>query len=202
MKKFMIAIILITAGMTSPAVVENSQAQTHVERKVVYTKKRKTRRRTRRRVRRRVTRRAHYAYRHLPRYRATVRVVPKGAVVVRRGNVTYHYHNGIFYRPRASAFVVARPAVGVKVRVLPPARTRIVVAKRTYFYYYGTFYQEKDGEYEVTGAPEGALVAALPEGYDVEEIDGTEYYVLDGVHYQEVETDELEDGVGYEVVNV
>ena len=198
----MIAIILITAGMTSPAAVENSQAQTHVEKRVVYTKKRKTRRRTRRRVRRRVTRRAHFAYRHLPRHRATVRVVPRGAVVVRRGGITYHYHEGIFYRPRASAFVVTRPAIGLGVQVLPPARTRIVVAKRTYFYYYGTFYIEKDGEYKVTGAPEGALVEALPDGYEVKEVEGTEYYVLDDVYYQEVETDELEPGVGYEVVKV
>jgi len=36
----------------------------------------------------------------------------------------------------------------------------------------------------------------------VVEKDGSEYYELDGVYYQEVETDEIEGGVGYEVVNL
>lgn len=196
--------MLVTAGVAGPGSIEETKAQT--ERSVVKKKNRKvrrrTRRRTRRRVRRRVTRRAHFAYRTLPRYRATVTVVPRGAVVVRRGGVSYHYHEGVFYRPKASAFVVVRPGVGVRVRVLPPARRRIVVVNQPYFYYYGTFYKQVDSEYEVVEAPEGALVDALPEGYEVKEIDGNEYYALDGVYYQEVETDELESGVGYEVVKI
>ncbi len=204
MKKLLIFIILVTAGISGPGIVEEAKSQT--ERQVVRKKnrkvKRKVRRRTRRRVRRRVTRRAHFTYRHLPRYRARVVVAPRGAMVVKRGVVTYRYHEGIFYKPAASGFVVVRPAVGVRVRVLPPARRRIVVVNQPYFYYYGTFYKETGDEYEVVEAPEGALVDALPDGYEVKEIDGTEYYELDGVHYQEVETDELESGVGYEVVKV
>ena len=204
MKKFLILIMLVTGGVAGPGNIEETKAQT--ERSVVKKKKRKvrrrTRRRTKRRVRRRVTRRAHYAYRTLPRYRATVTVVPRGAVVVRRGGVSYRYYEGIYYRPRGSAFVVARPAIGIRVRALPPARMRVVVVNKPYFYYYGTFYKQVDSEYEVVEAPEGALVDALPEGYGVEDIDGTEYYALDDVYYQEVETDELESGVGYEVVKI
>ncbi|MEM7107955.1 MAG: DUF6515 family protein [Bacteroidota bacterium] len=204
MKKLLILIMLVTGGVAGPGSIEEAKAQT--ERSVIKRKKRKvrrrTRRRTRRRVKRRVSRRAHYAYSALPRYRATVTVIPRGAVVVRGGGVSYRYHEGIFYRPSGSAFVITRPAVGIRVSVLPPARRRLMVVNQPYFYYYGTFYKPVDNEYEVVEAPEGALVDALPEGYEVEEIDGIEYYALDGVYYQEVETDELESGVGYEVVKV
>ncbi len=164
MKKLLIAIMLVTAGVAGPGSTEQAKAQT--ERSVVKKKERKvrrrTRRRTRRRVKRRVTRRAHFAYRTLPRYRARVTVVPRGAVVVRRGGVSYRYHEGIFYQPSGSAFVVARPAVGVRVRVLPSAGRRVVVVNQPYFYYYGAFYKQVDDEYEVVEAPEGALVDALP----------------------------------------
>lgn len=204
MKKLLIAIMLMTAGVAGPGMIEETAAQT--ERQVVRRKKNKTkrrvRRRTRRKVRRRVTRRAHFAYRTLPRYRSTVAVAPRGAVVITRGGISYRYHEGIFYRPATSGFVVVRPVVGVRVRVLPPARRRVIVMNQAYFYYYGTFYKPVGDEYEVIDAPEGALVDALPEGYDVKEVDGTEYYVFEDTYYQEVETDELESGVGYEVVTI
>lgn len=201
MKKFMIMLILFTAGITAPGVVKETKAQV-VERKVERGQRRRVRRRTRRRVRRRVHRRAHLRYAHLPKYRAVVNVVPGGAVIVKKGGITYRYYSGVYYMPQGDVFVVARPVIGVRVATLPAARRKIIIANTTYYYYYGSFYVEKNNEYEVVEAPEGALVDALPDGYEVKEVDGTEYYVLDDVYYQEVETDELEDGVGYEVVKV
>ncbi|TRX62529.1 hypothetical protein FNH22_00075 [Fulvivirga sp. M361] len=206
MKKLFLTIALLIAVFFAPQVVLEANAQT--SRDVVVVKKRNgqqrrtVRRRTRRKVRRRVTRRAHYAYRHLPRYRAVVKVAPKGAVVVKRNNVVYRYHDGLFYTSNKSGFIVTRPVVGIRVRILPAAHHRMVIANNTYYYYYGTFYIQKENEYEVTSAPEGAVVDALPDGYEVKNVDNTEYYVLDGVYYQEVETDEVESGVGYEVVSI
>jgi len=202
MKKFVIFLILFTGMAVTPEVVNKAQSQVRKEVRENKRVKRKVRRKTRRRVRRRVTRRAHFAYRNLPRYRSTIKVVPRGAVMVRTNGISYHYLDGIYYRPNASAFVIARPRVGLRVRTLPAARRRILLNNNTYFYYYGTFYTQKDDEYEVVEAPEGALVNAIPEGYEVIEKDGTEYYELDGVYYQEVETDEIEGEVGYEVVRL
>lgn len=192
----------MTFFIVSPDVAYEAEAQRRKEQRLERAQDRRQKRRVRRRVRRRVTRRAHMAYRALPRYRAIVRAVPAGAVVVRRNSMVYHYRDGIFYRPQNTQFVIVRPAIGVRVKMLPTARFRTVVAGRTYFYYYGTFYIKDNDEYEVVEAPEGALADALPDGYEVKEVDGTEYYFLDGIYYQEVETDETDDGLGYEVVKL
>jgi hypothetical protein len=156
------------------------------------------------RVRRKVVvRKAHVRYARLPRWGSVVAVVPSAAILVSTSQHTYHFHDGIFYAPRSNDFVVVRPVVGVRVKLLPSGYRTVLVSKRNYYYYYGTFYSKaNDGNYEVVDAPEGAIVDALPEGYEVKTIGDTEYYVLDGVYYAEVETVEVEDGVGYEVVKV
>ncbi len=151
-----------------------------------------------------VVRRAHVRYAHLPRWRASVAVVPAGAVIIKTKTNPYYFDRGVYYTPRNNAYVVVRPVVGVRIRVLPVGYRRIVVGPRNYYYYYGTFYAQvdKSDEYETVDAPEGAVVDALPDGYEIKTIDGTEYYVLDDVYYAEVETDEVEDGIGYEVVKI
>lgn len=196
----MIILVLITAGMSNPVSISEVNAQERVGKTIERKKKRRIRKRTRRRVRRRVSRRAHFAYRGLPRYRSVVRVVPSGAIVVRRSGVAYHYYEGIFYRPVNDSFTIIRPTPGIRVITLPSAARRIMVRNTPYFYYYGTFYTENNGEYEVISAPEGAVVDALPEDYEVIEKDNMEYYVLEGVYYQEIEVDNGE--IGYEVVSI
>ena len=203
-KKVTILLLLMTVVFGNPISANEAKAQERAERTIERKKKRKirkrTRRRTRRRVRRRVTRRAHYAYRALPRYRATVAVLPTGAVRITRGGVVYHYHRGIYYRPLASGFTIIRPVTGIYVTDIPPNREEIIVSNRTFFYYYGTFYQAENNQYRVVDAPEGAQVRALPEGYEVERKNDIEYYVLDGVYFQELE-DENGD-LFYEVISV
>ena len=151
-----------------------------------------------------VVRRAHVRYVHLPRWRASVAVIPAGALTIKTKTNPYYFHQGVYYTPRNNAYVVVRPVAGVRIHVLPVGYRRVVLGPRNYYYYYGTFYTQvdKSDEYETTDAPVGAVVDALPDGYEVKTIDGTEYYVLDNVYYAEVETDEVEDGIGYEVVKI
>lgn len=151
-----------------------------------------------------VVRRAHYRYARMPRWGATVAVLPPASIAVRSAGMIYHFHNGVFYAPRSRAYVVVRPMSGVRIRMLPMGYRTVVVGPRNYYYYYGTFYARVDrsDDYEVVDAPIGAIVDALPDGYQIQKINGTEYYVLDGVYYAEVDTSQFADGVGYEVVKV
>ena len=152
----------------------------------------------------RVARRAHIRYAAMPRWGAVVAVAPAGAIIIRHHNTPYHFYNGIFYTPRNNAFVVVRPARGIRIRVLPAGYRTIVVGSRNYYYYYGAFYAKANNseEYDVVDAPEGAIVDALPDGYEVKTINGQEYYTLDNVYYAEVDDKNMEDGVGYIVVKI
>lgn len=157
------------------------------------------------RVHVRVTRRAHIRYAHHPRWGAVVVAAPRNAVVIRDAATPYYFNDGIYYVQRNTGFVVVRPAPGIRIRVLPVGyRTVVVRSHRPYYYYYGTFYTKVNNsdEYEVTAAPEGAIVNALPDGYEVKTIKDQEYYVLDDVYYAEVEAEDMEDGVGYQVVRI
>lgn len=196
----MIGIIVITAGLANPVSIETADAQDRTEIIASTKKVRKVKRKTKRRVRRRVSRRAHFAYRGLPRYRSLVNVVPPASVFIRKSGVSYHYHEGVFYRPMKSEFIIVRPASGLRVAVLPSAMQRLRIQNKSYVYYYGTYYIENQGGYIVVDAPIGAVVHALPSGYGVKEVHGTEFYVLDNVYYQEVEDDDRQEG--YQVVIV
>lgn len=142
-------------------------------------------------------------YRGLPRYGRAVRTLPRGAVVVKRGNVAYHVADGIYYQRRTSGYVVVRPAPGLRVRALPRTLIRLTVRGSVFYYHYGVFYSQPEGtdEYEVEEPPVGAVVDALPEGYEERFIDDRFYLEVDGVYYKPVATDLYEDGTGYEVVS-
>ncbi len=197
--RFIIFSFIITCGLA----LISEQAEAQRRRAVVRTRRGTTvvvRRPHQRTV---VVRRAHVRYAGLPRWGATVRVVPTGATVIKYKRTPYYFHGGVYYTRRGADYVVVRPARGLRVRVLPVGYRTVIVGPATYYYYYGTFYTKAPSttdEYDVVDAPEGAVVDALPEGYEVETIDGKEYYVLDDVYYAEVDAPEFEDKIGYEVV--
>lgn len=193
-------LILLAFLMAAPAVQPTSDAQTTKKERVANQNKKK-RRKTRRRTRRRVSRRAHVRYASLTRYSATVKVVPSGAVIVRKSNRVYHYHGGLFYHQVGARYTVVKPIVGVRIKILPARHVRIVVPRGTYYYYYGNYYQKTGATYMVVEAPAGAVVDGIPEGYTIEEINGDEYYVWNDVYYEEIESDDFESGVGYKVTN-
>lgn len=190
-------LFLLLGFLITLSITEDASAQ--VRRRAVH------RARVERRVHRRVVaRRAHIRYAHMPRWGTVVTVLPSNTIVVKRGAVVYHYREGVYYAQRNAGFVVVRPLVGLRIHVLPAGYRTVVVGPRNYFYYYGAFYTKASGsdEYEVVESPVGAVVDALPDGYEVKKVGDTEYYVLDDTYYAEVDTDEFEDGVGYEVVKL
>ncbi len=198
MKRYRIIVTLLMA-FTSLAVSQQADAQARhrrakvVKRHVVVVK-----------AHPRVVRRAHIRYAALPRWGTVVTAAPAGAIVVGPRATPYYYHQGIYYAHRGNGYVVVRPSRGIRVRVLPVGYRTIVMGPRHYYYYYGSFYTQVGNteEYEVVDAPEGAIVDALPDGYEVKTINDTEYYVLDGVYYAEVDSNDIEGGIGYEVVRM
>jgi len=190
--------IIILSGLLTEVKAQNVRVS-HVNK---AESKHLAHKRAKRKVYRKVKRRAHLRYAHLPKYRTTVNRIPKSAVVVRYKTHTYHFHDGVFYRLNKRKYVVIRPVTGVRIGVLPKGYRAVSLRSIKYYYYYGNFYKDVKGGYEVVDAPEGAMVDALPNGYKVKVLDGTEYYELDGVYYQEVETDELPEGVGYQVIKL
>ena len=146
----------------------------------------------------------HIRYTHLPRWGSVVSYRPNGAIIIASYDGPYYFHNGIFYMHRQPGFIIVRPRPGIRIKVLPAGHRRFMIRNRPYYYFYGTFYVKtaRGREYEVVNAPEGAIVDALPEGYEIKKVGSTEYYVLDGVYYAEVHTDQIENGVGYQVVKI
>lgn len=202
MKKIIIILALFIFDFAIPSAFNEANAQV-AERRARKVQRRKAKRKVRK-AKRRVSRRAHVLYAGLPRWRAVVAAPPRNAIVVVSNGVTFRYYSGVYYRKEASGYQITRPVVGMRVRTLPNARRKIILNNSVYYYYYGTFYQSvpDSKEYEVVDAPEGALVDAIPEGYEIKEIDGIEYYTLDDTYYQEIETDEIESGIGYQVVTI
>ena len=199
MKKYTIltALLLMVLSIALP---EESQAQTRHKRAKVKVVKRPVVVKKHPRIKRR----AHVRYAHLPRWGTAVSVIPAGAILIKSHTHPYYFHNGIYYAHRNNNYVVVRPAAGLRIRVLPVGYRRVVIGPRHYYYYYGTFYSKANNsdEYIVVDAPEGAIVDALPDGYEVKTIGDTEYYVLDGVYYAEVDAEDMEDGIGYQVVKL
>ena len=106
-----------------------------------------------------------YRYAHHPRCGVTVRVRPAGGRIVAYRGVNYHFHNGVWYKPRGNKFVVFRPFAGIRIKVLPPSCFAFTLRAKKYHYYYGTYYVyiPEAQEYEVVAAPEGAQVDTLPD---------------------------------------
>ena len=140
-------------------------------------------------------------YSKQPRRGAQVTSLPKKTTVIVHSNQSYHYKNGIYYRPVNGSYVVTAPPRGIRVTTLPPNPYRIMVLGQPYYYYYGTYYVSSvQGGYEVVQAPLGARIDALPDGYEVFELDGYVYYKLNDTYYKAVV--ESDGSVVYEVVRV
>lgn len=86
---------------------------------------------------------------------------PANRIIVYR-NERYFFHDGIWYRPYDSRFVVVRPPVGVVIPVLPSFYTVIWVGAIPYYYAAGIYY---------TWYPEyrGYVVAEPPPAQQVRE---------------------------------
>lgn len=139
-----------------------------------------------------------WRYSNVPRRNTVIRVVPTTYRTINYGGFGYRYHNGIFYRPYNSTFVVVAPPIGLFINVLPIGYSRIYVHNYPYYYYNGTYYDYRDNNYTVVSPPVGAVVESLPDGYQTVTVDGETYYTVDGAQYKPVVQDNGE--IWYEVI--
>lgn len=91
-----------------------------------------------------------------------VRTLPQNHRVIMVKKNTYHYHNGVFYKPGArGSYVVVRAPYGARVRTLPPGHVSFFLGSRRYFYVNLTYYlwDAPSAEYVVVEEPAGAEAA-------------------------------------------
>ena len=93
-----------------------------------------------------------------------VRTLPRTYRVVPYRDTRYYYHDGIWYRPSGSRFVVVLPPVGVIVPFLPPFYTTIWVGGMPYYYAGGVYYvwRPEDRVYAVAEPPPDTEVTEQP----------------------------------------
>ncbi len=98
-----------------------------------------------------------------PRGHAVPVLPPNHRVVPYRG-ARYHYHDGVWYRPSGTRFVVILPPVGVIVPFLPPFYTTVWVGGLPYYYAGGVYYtwRPEENGYVVADAPPGTEVSEQP----------------------------------------
>lgn len=110
-------------------------------------------------------------------------ILPAGYSTIIYKNNSYHFHNGIYYLPKANAYVQVIPPMGLRIKTIP-IHTTFTIGLINYHYYQGVYYIMTNNEYEIVDPPIGAKVADLPMDL-VEEvtIDGITYWELDGYLY-------------------
>lgn len=95
--------------------------------------------------------------RYYPSRGGIVRQLPPGHFTVfDRANHRYYQHDGIWYAPRRTGFVVVGPPLGVTVSVLPPFYSTVWFGGIPYYYANDTYYvwRDRDRVYEVVDPPE------------------------------------------------
>lgn len=60
--------------------------------------------------------------------------------IIKYRNESYHYHNGVWYRPYGSRFIVVLPPAGILVPVLPSYYTTVWFGTVPYYYAGGVYY--------------------------------------------------------------
>jgi hypothetical protein len=108
------------------------------------------------------------------------------AVMISVANQNYYYHEGVYYSPSNSGYVVVTAPVGASVTELPADFTSVLVTGVNYYYYGGTFYVLSGTSYVVVDAPVGAVVTNLPEGAEEVDVDGVKLLKFNGAFYQPV----------------
>ncbi|MDI9859790.1 DUF6515 family protein [Flectobacillus roseus] len=143
--------------------------------------------------------RPNWQYANIPSRNAHYNALPTGHLSINFGGIRFAYHQGVFYKPYNSEYVVCQAPVGIRVNVLPRDCRRVVIRNVDYYYYNGTYYRPYGNEYATVAPPIGALVESIPGGYEKLMINGETYYVVDGIQYRAV----LNRGeIWYEVIKI
>lgn len=99
-----------------------------------------------------------------------VRALPPAPYAVRWHGTPYYFHEGVWYRPERSHFVVVTAPVGVLVPALPPLHTTIWVSGEPWFYADDTYYAWRPAEHAYAVVPppaEETLVSTMPPSGEV-----------------------------------
>lgn len=143
--------------------------------------------------------RPNWQYANIPSRNAHYNALPTGHLSINFGGIRFAYHQGVFYKPYNSEYVVCQAPVGIRVNMLPRDCRRVVIRNVDYYYYNGTYYRPYGNEYATVAPPLGALVESIPGGYEKLMINGETYYVVDGIQYRAV----LNRGeIWYEVIKI
>lgn len=143
--------------------------------------------------------RPNWQYANIPSRNAHYNALPTGHLSINFGGIRFAYHQGIFYKPYNSEYIVCQAPVGIRVNVLPRESRRVIISNVDYYYYNGTYYRPYGNEYATVAPPLGALVESIPGGYEKLMINGETYYVVDGIQYRAV----LNRGeIWYEVIKI
>lgn len=124
-----------------------------------------------------------------------VKVVPKGAVVVKHRGVNYRYHNGVYYRNTDRGFSVVLPPVGIVINALPKHAHKVFSHGEPYYVLEGVYYKRINNGYVVVKAPnyEASSVSStyqlgmhydeLPDGAQPVKVDGVQYFTYAGLYF-------------------
>jgi len=111
--------------------------------------------------------RYHHDRYYPPRNHVVPVLPPRYHVVPYRGS-RYYYHEGVWYRPSGTRFVVIVPPIGLFVPFLPPFYTTIWVGGVPYYYADGVYYvwRPEDRTYVVSEPPPESAVSEQPTAAD------------------------------------
>ncbi len=84
---------------------------------------------------------------------AVVNRIPPGHRVYSHRGSRYHYHDGIWYRPFGSHFMVVVPPIGLVVPILPSAAVVLTIGGRPYYRYGSVYYVHQHDGYRVVEPP-------------------------------------------------
>jgi hypothetical protein len=99
-----------------------------------------------------------------------VRALPPAPYTVRWHHTPYYFHEGVWYRPYHSNFVVVSAPIGLFVSVLPPFHTTVWVRGAPYYYAnetYYVWYPERQGYVVVEPPPEDAVTTTARQWDDI-----------------------------------
>jgi len=86
---------------------------------------------------------------------ALIRAVPKGAAIINYAGLAFRFHDGVWYEPRGTAFMVVAPPIGLVVSSLPTFATLLARNGQTYIYCNDVYYRPRPdvNGYEVINDP-------------------------------------------------
>jgi hypothetical protein len=101
--------------------------------------------------------------------------LPSRSIIVHHAGIPYTFHNGVWFRPHGSSFIVVAAPIGAFVPFLPPFCTTLWYGGLPYYYADHAYYMWSSDQnaYEVVqpppGTPESAVNSDQPYAYPLQD---------------------------------